>query len=52
VLKAYQDQENAELAEPDVDMDFFDGLDNGRYAVCKKSILNDIPQVKLHNQRP
>jgi hypothetical protein len=28
------------LLEPDVAMDFFDGLDNGHYADFKKSILN------------
>jgi hypothetical protein len=39
-LRAYVEQENAELLEPDVAMDFFDGLDNGRYADFKKSILN------------
>ncbi len=39
-LKAYQEQENADLMEPDIAMDFFDGLDNGRYAEFKKSILN------------
>jgi hypothetical protein len=35
-LRAYVEQENAELLEPDVAMDFFDGLDNGRYADFKK----------------
>jgi hypothetical protein len=35
-LKAYEDQENADLLEPDVAMDFFDGLDNSRYAEFKK----------------
>jgi hypothetical protein len=40
VLKAYQDQENPELDEVNVAMDFFDGLDNGRYAEFKKSVLN------------
>jgi hypothetical protein len=39
-LRAYEEQDNAELAQPDVAMDFFDGLDNGRYANFKKSILN------------
>jgi hypothetical protein len=39
-LKAYQDQENAQLDKADVAMDFFDGLDNGRYVEFKKSILN------------
>jgi hypothetical protein len=39
-LKAYQDQENADLDEPDVAMDFFDGLDNTRCADFNKSILN------------
>ncbi len=39
-LKAYQDQENAQLDEANVAMDFFDGLVNGRYAELKKSILN------------
>jgi len=39
-LKAYQDQENAQLDEPDVAMDSFDGLDNARYAEFKKSIQN------------
>jgi hypothetical protein len=27
-LKAYEEQENAELLQPDIAMDFFDGLDN------------------------
>jgi hypothetical protein len=39
-LKAYEDQENAELLQPNIAMDFFDGLNNGRYADFKKSILN------------
>jgi hypothetical protein len=39
-LRAYVEQANAELFEPDVAMDFFDGLDNGGYADLKKSILN------------
>jgi hypothetical protein len=39
-LKAYQDQENANLDESDIAMDFFDGLDNARYADFKKSILD------------
>jgi len=39
-LKAYQDQENAQLDEAYVAMDFFDGLDNGRYAEFNKLILN------------
>jgi hypothetical protein len=39
-LKAYQDQENVNLDEPDVAKDFFDGLDNARYADFKKLILN------------
>jgi hypothetical protein len=34
-LKAYEDQENAQLLQPDIAMDFFDGLDNGRYAEFK-----------------
>ncbi len=36
-LRAYQEQENAELLQPDIAMDFFNGLDNGRYAEFKKS---------------
>ncbi len=39
-LKAYQEQENTELLQPDIAKDFFDGLDNGRYAEFKKSISN------------
>jgi hypothetical protein len=39
-LKAYQDQENANLDESDIAMDFFDGLDNAQYADFKKSILD------------
>jgi hypothetical protein len=39
-LKAYEDQENADLLHPDIAMDFFDGLDNGQYADFKTSILN------------
>jgi hypothetical protein len=39
-LRAYKEQENAELLQPGIAMDFFDGLDNGRYAEFKKSILN------------
>jgi hypothetical protein len=39
-LKAYQEQENAQLDEPDVAIDFFYGLDNARYAEFKKPILN------------
>jgi hypothetical protein len=39
-LKAYEEQQNADMLQPDVAMDFFDGLDNGRYADFKKSVLN------------
>ena len=39
-LKAYEDQDNADLEESDVAMDSFNGLDNARYAEFKKSILN------------
>jgi hypothetical protein len=39
-LRAYQEQENAKILQPDIAMDFFDGLDNGRYAEFKKSIFN------------
>jgi hypothetical protein len=39
-LKAYQDQEIAQLDKADLAMNFFDGLDYGRYAEFKKSILN------------
>jgi hypothetical protein len=39
-LRAYQEQDNADMTQPDIAMNFFDGLDNGRYAEFKKSILN------------
>jgi hypothetical protein len=42
VLKAYQDQENPEIEDVDIAMDFFDGLDNARYAGFKVSILNGL----------
>ncbi len=38
-LKAYEDQENAELLQPDIAMDFFDGLDNGLYTEFKNQSL-------------
>jgi hypothetical protein len=47
VLKAYQDQENPELDEVDVAIDFFDGLDNGRYAEFKKLILNGMTAASV-----
>jgi hypothetical protein len=39
-LRAYQEQDNVDMTQPDIAMNFFDGLDNGRYAEFKKSILN------------
>jgi hypothetical protein len=41
-LKAYAEQENPEEEEVDISMDFFDGLDNARYAAFKVSILNGL----------
>jgi hypothetical protein len=42
VLRAYVDQENPDIEPVDVAMDFFYGLDNGRYATFKATIINGI----------
>ncbi len=42
VVKAYQDQENPEIEDADITMDFFDGLDNARYTALNVSILNGL----------
>ena len=39
-LKAYQDQKNPEMADTDIAMDFFNGLDNARYASFKAETIN------------
>lgn len=39
-LTAYKDQDNPDMEETDIALDFFDGLDNGRYAQFKADIYN------------
>ena len=39
-LKAYQDQKNPEMADTDIAMDFFNGLDNARCASFKAEMIN------------
>ena len=39
-LKAYKDQKNLDMDDKDVAMDFFNGLDNVRYATFKTETLN------------
>jgi hypothetical protein len=41
-LKAYEDQKNPDMKDVDIAMDFFRGLDNGRYAGFKTEILNGL----------
>ena len=41
-LKAYQDQKNPVMSDPDIAMDFFSKLDNGRYAEFKTAYLNNL----------
>jgi hypothetical protein len=37
-LNAYKEQENPDMEDADITLDFFDGLDNGRYAQFKADI--------------
>jgi hypothetical protein len=39
-LNAYKEQENPDMEDTDIALDFFDGLDNGRYAQFKADIYN------------
>jgi hypothetical protein len=39
-LKAYKDQKNPDMDDKDIAMDFFNGLDNVRYAAFKTETLN------------
>ena len=39
-LKAYEDQKNPDIDDKDVAMDFFNGLDNARYAMFKTETMN------------
>jgi hypothetical protein len=48
-LKAYQDQGNPALDATDQAMDFFDGLDNGRYAQFKADIHNSLTSKMMTN---
>jgi hypothetical protein len=41
-LKAYIEQKNPKMGDVDITMDFFRGLDNGRYAGFKTEILNGL----------
>ncbi len=41
-LKAYNDQKNPAMEDEDIAMDFFRGLDNGRYASFKAEIINGL----------
>ena len=38
-LKAYEEQGNVKLSDEDIAMDFFRGLDNGRYSIFKTEIM-------------
>ncbi len=51
VLWAYQEQENPEFEDVDIVMDFFDGLDNGRYASFKAAIINGITAGSIDQPR-
>jgi hypothetical protein len=48
-LKAYADQLNLKMDEADIAMDFFDGLDNGRYAQFKTDIHNSMIVARSRN---
>ena len=39
-LKAYTDQKNPDMDEKDIAMDFYNGLDNARYAIFKSETTN------------
>ncbi len=41
-LKAYEDQGNKKLGDPDIAMDFFQGLDNACYATFKTDYINGL----------
>ena len=41
-LKGYDDQKNSKMEDVDIAMDFFNGLDNGRYASFKAEIINGL----------
>ena len=41
-LKGYNDQKNSKIEDVDIAMDFFNGLDNGRYASFKAEIVNGL----------
>ena len=50
-LKGYNDQENPEMSEKDIAMDFFQGLDNARYAGFKKDILNNLTSKAIEQPK-
>jgi hypothetical protein len=41
-LKGYKEQKNPKMEEKDIAMDFFEGLDNARYASFKTEIMNSL----------
>jgi len=41
-LKGYEEQKNSKMEEKDIAMDFFEGLDNARYASFKTEIMNGL----------
>ena len=41
-LKGYEEQKNSKMEEKDIAMDFFEGLDNARYASFKTEIINSL----------
>jgi hypothetical protein len=47
VLEAYNDMENPEMADEDIAMDFFNGLDDARYGEFKTGLLNDMTKGTL-----
>ncbi len=51
MLKAYEDQGNKKLDDPDIAMDFFQGLDNMCYATFKTDYINGLASKAIDPHR-
>ena len=50
-LKGYEEQKNPKMEEKDIAMDFFEGLDNARYATFKTEIMNSLTSKAIEQPK-
>ena len=50
-LKGYEEQKNPKMEEKDIAMDFFERLDNARYATFKTEIMNSLTSKAIEQPK-